>query len=33
MRERNYTCYGCAIMPDHVHLLIRKHRDQAESDD
>ena len=29
-RQRNYTCYGCAIMPDHVHLLIRKHRDQAE---
>lgn len=25
-----YTCYGCAIMPDHVHLLIRKHRDKAE---
>jgi len=27
---RNYTCYACAIMPDHVHLLIRKHRDSAE---
>lgn len=25
-----YTCYACAIMPDHVHLLIRKHRDRAE---
>ncbi|MBL7221588.1 MAG: transposase [Phycisphaerae bacterium] len=25
-----YTCYACAIMPDHVHLLIRKHRDKAE---
>src|SRR5882724_1942840 len=25
-----YTCYACAIMPDHVHLLIRKHRDLAE---
>ena len=25
-----YTCYACAIMPDHVHLLIRKHRDAAE---
>ncbi len=23
--ERKYTCYACAIMPDHVHLLIRKH--------
>jgi REP element-mobilizing transposase RayT len=29
--QRNYTCYGCAVMPDHVHLLIRKHRDQAEA--
>ena len=27
---RNYTCYGCAIMPDHVYVLIRKHRDKAE---
>ena len=26
-----YTCYACAIMPDHVHALIRKHRDQAET--
>ena len=23
--------YTCAIMPDHVHLLIRKHRDKAET--
>ena len=30
VRRRNYTCYGCAIMPDHVHVLIRKHRDKAE---
>ncbi|HEX4413802.1 MAG TPA: transposase [Lacipirellulaceae bacterium] len=28
--ERNYTCYACAIMPDHVHMVIRKHRDSAE---
>ncbi len=28
-RER-YTCWACAIMPDHVHLLIRKHKHQAE---
>jgi REP element-mobilizing transposase RayT len=27
---RKYTCYACAIMPDHVHILIRKHKDQAE---
>ncbi len=30
IRERGYTCYACAIMPEHVHLLIRRHRDQAE---
>jgi REP-associated tyrosine transposase len=28
--ERKYTVYACAIMPDHVHLVIRKHRDRAE---
>src|SRR4051812_17197335 len=25
-----YTCYACAILPDHVHLLIRKHKHSAE---
>jgi REP element-mobilizing transposase RayT len=30
IRERRYTCYACAIMPEHVHALIRKHRDKAE---
>jgi REP element-mobilizing transposase RayT len=25
-----YTCYACAIMPDHVHLIIRKHKYLAE---
>ena len=30
IREQRYTCYACAIMPDHVHLLIRKHKHQAE---
>ncbi len=28
--EHNYTCYACAIMPDHVHMMIRKHKHQAE---
>jgi REP element-mobilizing transposase RayT len=28
--EQQYTCYACAVMPDHVHLLIRRHRDKAE---
>lgn len=27
---RQYTCYACAIMSDHVHILIRKHKHQAE---
>jgi REP element-mobilizing transposase RayT len=30
IKDQHYTCYACAIMPDHVHLLIRKHRDDAE---
>src|SRR5439155_11678803 len=25
-----YTCYACAIMPDHVHMVIRKHKHLAE---
>lgn len=28
--RQRYTCYACAVMPDHVHLLIRKHKHQAE---
>jgi REP element-mobilizing transposase RayT len=28
--KERYTCYACAILPDHVHVLIRKHRDFAE---
>jgi REP element-mobilizing transposase RayT len=28
--QQNYTCYACAIMPDHIHLLIRKHKHKAE---
>lgn len=27
---KDYTCYACALMPDHVHLLIRRHCDRAE---
>lgn len=30
IRRENLTCYACAIMPDHVHILIRKHRLRAE---
>mgnify|MGYP001401783698 CR=1 FL=1 len=29
LNECKYTCYACAIMPDHVHLLIRKHKDST----
>ena len=28
--KHKYTCYACVIMPDHVHILIRKHKHQAE---
>jgi REP element-mobilizing transposase RayT len=28
--EEAFTCYSCAIMPDHAHLVIRKHRHKAE---
>ena len=30
IRRQNYTCYACAIMPDHVHMILRKHKHQAE---
>ena len=30
IRAHRYTCYACAILPDHVHLLVRKHRHLAE---
>lgn len=28
--RRRYTCYACAIIPDHAHILLREHRDRAE---
>src|SRR5258706_8082704 len=28
--QERYTCYACSVMPDHVHLLIRKHKHSAE---
>ena len=33
IKKHRYTCYACAIMPDHIHLVIRKHRDRAGDDD
>ncbi len=31
IRQERYTCYAAAVMPDHVHLVIRKHRDRAKT--
>ncbi|MBY0229110.1 MAG: transposase [Gemmataceae bacterium] len=31
IRRHNYTCWGCALMPNHVHLLIRMHRDNGDA--
>jgi hypothetical protein len=28
--ELGLTCYACSVMPDHVHLVVRKHRVLAE---
>lgn len=25
-----YTCYSCAIMPDHVHIVLRQHRHRVD---
>jgi REP element-mobilizing transposase RayT len=30
MAATPYTCWACAVMADHVHLVMRKHRDAAE---
>jgi REP element-mobilizing transposase RayT len=30
LEAERYTCYACAVMPDHVHILIRKHKHLAE---
>lgn len=29
IQAARYTCYACAVLDDHVHILIRKHRDDA----
>jgi REP element-mobilizing transposase RayT len=28
--KEGLTCYACAIMPDHVHIIVRKHKLTAE---
>jgi hypothetical protein len=30
IRQRGYTCWSCAILRDHAHLLIRTHKDLAD---
>jgi len=30
IEQERYSCYACAIMPDHIHILIRKHKHLAE---
>ncbi len=30
VQSRRYTCFACAILSNHAHLVIRKHRDKAE---
>ncbi|HUN81972.1 MAG TPA: transposase [Phycisphaerae bacterium] len=30
INAEGYTCFACAIMSNHAHLVIRKHRDKAE---
>ena len=29
MRNRGYTCYACAVCSNHVHLVIRTHKDKS----
>ena len=29
IRQRRYTVYACAILSNHAHLVIRRHRDDA----
>ena len=31
MQDRRYTCFACAILSNHAHLVLRKHRDRAET--
>lgn len=30
IEDERFTCWACAIMDDHVHLVMRKHRYKAE---
>ena len=28
---RNYTCWACAVLSNHVHLCVRRHKDSDET--
>jgi len=30
VRGKNLTCYACAVLANHVHLLVRRHRIKAQ---
>src|SRR5207247_4239715 len=30
IRKERYTCYACAVMPDHIHILIRTPKHKVE---
>lgn len=29
-KQQGYTCWACAVLRNHAHLLVRVHRDRAE---
>ena len=31
VRDNQFTCYACAILPNHAHLLVRRHAMKGES--
>jgi REP element-mobilizing transposase RayT len=31
IRRWKYTVWACAILPNHAHLCVRRHRDDAET--
>ncbi|MFA5864163.1 MAG: hypothetical protein WC975_05690 [Phycisphaerae bacterium] len=31
IRKRKYTVWGCAILSNHVHLCVRRHRDNGQT--
>ena len=31
LQREGYTCYACAILRNHAHMLVRIHRDRAET--